>query len=91
MPQDFYLANVDHYDSAGMQAIWREKLDAVLGRGGVAVVNTHPIWTNPRRPGSWAAYGALLETVAGADAWVTTPSALCDWLRGRRAGGPAGA
>ena len=80
MPQDFFLLNVEHLDSAGMLSVWSDKLEAVLSRGGVAVVNTHPVWTNPKRTGVWAAYGGLLETIAGANAWVTTPSSLREWL-----------
>lgn len=86
MPQDFFLFNVEHLDSAGMLSVWRDKLVAVLSRGGVAVVNTHPVWTNPKRAGVWAAYDGLLETIASADAWVTTPSVLHDWLLSRRDG-----
>ena len=86
MPQDFFLLTVEHLDSAGMLSVWRDKLEAVLSRGGVAVVNTHPVWTNPRRPGVWAAYDGLLETVASAGAWVTTPSLLREYLLGRRGG-----
>jgi hypothetical protein len=86
MPQDFFLFNVEHLDSAGMLSVWRDKLEAVLSRGGVAVVNTHPVWTNPKRAGAWAAYHGLLETIASADAWVTTPSVLHDWLLSRRDG-----
>jgi hypothetical protein len=59
---------------------------AVLARGGVAVVNTHPVWTTPRRPDVWAAYEGLLEAIADADAWVTTPSSLHEWLVGCRNG-----
>jgi hypothetical protein len=69
-----------------MLSVWRDKLEAVLSRGGVAVVNTHPVWTNPKRAGAWAAYHGLLETIASADAWVTTPSVLHDWLLSRRDG-----
>jgi peptidoglycan/xylan/chitin deacetylase (PgdA/CDA1 family) len=86
MPQDFYLTNVEHYDSPRMLAVWRDKLEAVLACGGVAVVNTHPVWTTPRRPGVWAAYEGLLEAIGAADAWVTTPSSLSDWLGDRRDG-----
>lgn len=86
LPQDFYLTNVERYDAARMLSVWRGKLEGVLARGGVAVVNTHPVWTTPRRAGGWAAYGALLATIAGASAWVTTPSALRSWLLGRRDG-----
>lgn len=80
MPQDFFLANVERYDSTQMASAWREKLEAVLAIGGVAVVNTHPVWTNPKRPGIWAAYEALLAAVAEANAWVTTPASLREWL-----------
>ncbi len=80
MPQDFFLANVERCDSQGMLSVWREKLESALSVGGVAVVNTHPVWTTPSRPGVWAAYEGLLEAVADADAWVTTPSSLREWL-----------
>jgi hypothetical protein len=86
MPQDFYLFNLEHLDCAGMLSVWRNKLEAVLSRGRVAVVNTHPAWTNPKRAGVWAAYDGLLEMIASADAWVTTPSMLHDWLLRRRGG-----
>jgi hypothetical protein len=87
MPQDFFLANVERFDSTQMVAAWREKLEAILALDGVAVVNTHPIWTNPKRPGIWAAYEALLVTISEADAWVTTPAALRERLMTVR--GPA--
>lgn len=80
MPQDYYLTNVEHYDSPKMLSVWKDKLEAVLARGGVAVVNTHPVWTTPRRPAVWAAYEGLLEAIAKSDAWVTTPSSLQEWL-----------
>jgi hypothetical protein len=86
MPQDFFLANVERCDSARMLSVWRDKLDLVLSSGGVAVVNTHPVWTTPNRPGNWAAYEGLLATIAQADAWVTTPSSLHEWLVDRRNG-----
>lgn len=86
MPQDYYLTNVEHYDSPKMLSVWKDKLEAVLARGGVAVVNTHPVWTTPRRLAVWAAYEGLLEAIARSDAWVTTPSPLCEWLFGRRDG-----
>ena len=86
MPQDFYLINVEHCDSAQMLSVWRDKLESVLSRGGVAVVNTHPVWTNPKHAGVWAAYDGLLATIASSDAWVTTPSRLREWLLGRRGG-----
>lgn len=84
LPQDFYLANVERYDASRMQAVWRQKLDAVLACGGVAVVNTHPIWTTPQRPGVWASYEGLLEAIVASNAWATTPSQLRAWLLGRR-------
>jgi hypothetical protein len=84
MPQDFFLANVERLDSDGMLSVWRDKLEAVLARGGVAVLNTHPIWANPARASVWSAYGRLLETIAAANAWVATPSSLREWLFGRR-------
>ena len=86
LPQDFYLENVERYDGQQALSLWRRKLDAVLTRGGVAVLNTHPVWTNPRRPDMWAAYLGLIQTIASADAWVTTPSSLYRWLLDRRAG-----
>jgi len=90
MPQDFFLANVERYDSEKMVTVWRDKLEAVLSEGGVAVVNTHPVWTTPNRPDNWTAYEGLLETIAQADAWATTPSSLREWLVGRRGGGRVG-
>lgn len=86
MPQDFFLLKVEHLDSAEMLSVWRDKLEAVLSRGGVAVVNTHPVWTNPKRSAVWAAYTGLLEAIVAADAWATTPSQLRDWLMSRRDG-----
>jgi len=86
LPQDFYLANVERYDASRMQAVWKHKLDAVLSCGGVAVVNTHPSWTTPQRPGMWASYEGLLEAIAASNAWATTPSQLRAWLLGRRDG-----
>lgn len=86
MPQDFFLANVERYNSAQMLAVWRDKLELVLSNGGVAVLNTHPVWTTPNHPGNWTAYEGLLATIAQTDAWVTTPSSLHEWLVGRRNG-----
>ncbi len=91
LPQDFYLTNVERQDAARMLSSWRAKLESVLARGGVAVVNTHPVWTSPRRLGVWAAYEGLLEAIGGANAWVTTPSRLREWLLGRRGVGSDGA
>jgi hypothetical protein len=86
MPQDFFLANVERYDAEGMLSVWRDKLEAILSVGGVAVVNTHPVWTTPRHQGNWAAYEGLLGQIAEANAWVTNPSSLREWLLGRRKG-----
>jgi len=86
LPQDFYLINVERYGAAQMLSAWRDKLDFVLSRGGVAVVNTHPRWTTRRHPAVWAAYESLLESIARANAWVTTPSRLRGWLLARRDG-----
>jgi hypothetical protein len=84
MPQDFYLANVERYDAEAMLRLWRDKLDAIVARGGVVVVNTHPIWTNPGRTACWTAYQLLLQAIAESDVWVTTPSAMRKWLFDRR-------
>ncbi len=86
LPQDFYLANVERLDSAAILSLWRTKLESVLTRGGVAVINTHPVWTNSRNPPVWSAYEGLLETIASTNAWVSTPSPLRAWLLGRRTG-----
>jgi len=86
LPQDFFLANVERLDSAAILSVWRAKLESVLARGGVAVLNTHPVWTNPKRPAVWSAYEGLLEAVAASNAWVPTPSSLREWLLERRSG-----
>ncbi len=89
LPQDFYLANVERLDSAATRSVWRAKLDSVLTRGGVAVINTHPVWTNPGNTAVWSAYEGLLETIATTNAWVTAPSSLRAWLLDRRNGAAA--
>jgi hypothetical protein len=86
IPQDFYLEHVERLDGDAMAAAWKAKLAYVVERGGVAVVNTHPVWINPKRPAAWNAYTALLREVAAADVWVTTGAALRDWLWERRDG-----
>jgi hypothetical protein len=86
LPQDFYLANVERYDVVRMLSVWRDKLEAVLARGGVTVVNTHPVWTAPSHPRVWMAYQGLLESVVGTNSWVTTPSMLRGWLAEQRDG-----
>ena len=85
LPQDYYLFNVDRQSGPEIARTWVQTLVAIVARGGVAVVNTHPVWTNPRRPPVWDAYVALLDAVTASGAWVTTPSAARDWLASRRA------
>jgi hypothetical protein len=87
LPQDFFVEQVLRLSPDGIGAIWRAKLEAVVNRGGVAVVNTHPLWVNPARPAMWQAYQGLLATIAGdSRLWVTTPSSVVSHLRGLRNG-----
>jgi hypothetical protein len=87
LPQDFFLEQVLRLSPDEIVAAWRNKLEFVVELGGVAVVNTHPLWVNPSRPGAWQAYGELLAAIAGrADIWVGTPSAVARYLRGLKAG-----
>lgn len=90
LPQDFYLANVERLDSTSIRSLWRNKLESVLARGGVAVLNTHPVWTNPHSRAVWSAYEGVLETIATTNAWATRPSSLRDSLLARRKGSVVG-
>lgn len=85
IPQDFFVEQVLRLDARGVEAVWRSKLESVIVRGGVAVVNTHPLWVNPERPAMWQAYRGLL-TAIGSDPrlWVTTPSFLAAHMHALR-------
>lgn len=80
LPQDYYLLHVERMGAAAMASLWSSKLGSILDRGGVAVINTHPVWINPRRVDAWQAYREFLGRVAESGAWVTTPSNLRQWL-----------
>jgi hypothetical protein len=87
LPQDFFVEHVLGLGPEEIVAAWRDKLEWVVARGGVAVVNTHPIWVNPARPGMWNAYEGLLAALADDQRlWVTTPSAVVAHLHGLREG-----
>jgi hypothetical protein len=90
LPQDFYLFNVERLDSTGILSLWRNKLESVLARGGVAVLNTHPVWTNPHSRAVWSAYEGVLETIATSNAWATRPTSLRDSILARRNGSVIG-
>ncbi len=92
LPQDFFVDRVLRLSEDEIVATWRAKLEWVVSRGGVAVVNTHPLWVNPDRPRMWQAYQRLIIAIADdARLWVTTPSTVSAHLRRLRDGGDAAA
>ncbi|HVA85732.1 MAG TPA: hypothetical protein VNF73_05340 [Candidatus Saccharimonadales bacterium] len=87
LAQDIYVRHVYGLGPAAVLRTWLEKLRYIADVGGVAVLNTHPVWVNPKRPDMWQAYDAFLANVATDDRlWVTTPAWLVAWLRQRRVG-----
>jgi hypothetical protein len=87
MPQDFFLEQVLHLDESAIVRTWGEKLEYIASRGGVAVVNVHPVWVNPQRHSLWRAYRQLLESIVSRPAlWVTTPGAVVRYLQELRRG-----
>jgi hypothetical protein len=82
LPQDVYLRHVYRLSADEALTVWRTKLAHIMGVGGVAVLNVHPIWVNPDRPDLWGAFRTFMAEVAANERlWVTTPSPLLDWLR----------
>ena len=74
-------------------AIWRRKVDWIAGKGGMALIKTHPdymVFPNESRrvdgyPVEW--YTDLLDYVTaryGSDAWFATPSGVARYWRGLR-------
>ena len=77
LPQDAYLWNVHRLEPPEVVALWIGKLDYVISRGGVAVLNVHPVWTNPGHATMWRAYETFLSHVATtAELLATTPVRL---------------
>ena len=80
LPLDDRLLLLGH-DPAGMLEVWRDKLDWVLDRGGMAVVTTH---AEPHLGGDagvlWA-YRGLLEHVLQRDAQVLLAHQADRWWR----------
>ena len=77
MPQDYYLARVFGLNPRSIYDVWSVKLDHIARVGGVAVLNSHPVWINPvdrHAAGMWAMYQRFLEVaVARDDVLVSTP------------------
>ena len=87
LAQDIYVRHVHGFAAPQVLRTWLEKLRYIAEVGGVTVLNTHPVWVNPKRPDMWQAYDAFLASVATDDrVWVTTPARLVAFLRERRAG-----
>jgi hypothetical protein len=87
LPQDFTLFVLMRERNT---SIWRRKLDWIAGKGGMALIKTHPdymMFPNERKrmegyPVEW--YTDFLDYVItryGADAWITTPSAVAQYWR----------
>ena len=82
LAQDIYVRHVYGFAASAVLRTWLEKLRYIAEVGGVAVLNTHPVWVNPKRPDMWQAYNAFLASVAANERfWVTTPARMTDWLR----------
>lgn len=75
LPQDVFLRHVHGLTADEALRLWQRKVGHIAAVGGVAVLNTHPIWVNPDRPDMWDTYRAFLDwAVERGDLLVTTPS-----------------
>lgn len=86
MPQEVYMRHVYGLDADEVLAVWLAKLDYIRSRGGVAVLNIHPVWIGRSHPDMLRAFQTFLETVAVLeDVLVTTPTQLASQIRSRAA------
>jgi len=80
MPQDYYLARVFGLKPRAIYDVWSAKLDHIARMGGVAVLNSHPVWINPvagEAARMWAMYQRFVDVaVARDDVLVSTPDAV---------------
>lgn len=77
MPQEVFLRHVYGLSADAALEIWLRKLSYVTSRGGVAVLNIHPVWIDRRHRDMFDAYVRFLEFAARcADLLITTPLAL---------------
>ena len=77
LPQDVYMRHVDGFDAIEALRVWQSKVEHIVSMGGVAVLNTHPVWVNPWRTDMWQAYRSFLEwAIDRGDLLVTTPGAI---------------
>jgi hypothetical protein len=82
LPQDVYLRHVYGMTAQQTLELWKLKINYTVQAGGVAVLNTHPMWVNPSRPDMWVAYATLLAWVLDhSDIRVSTPTAAAAELR----------
>jgi len=77
MPQDYFLERVYGLGPRAIFDLWMAKVDHIARVGGVAVLNTHPMWVNPVDPSKgdmWSMYRRFIEVVsARPDVLVATP------------------
>lgn len=77
LPQDVYLRHVHGLTADEALRLWQRKVDHIVAIGGVAVLNTHPVWVNPARPDMWHAYRTFLGwAVERGDLLVTIPGKI---------------
>ncbi len=82
LPQDVFLRHVHGLTAEQALALWEEKIGYIVGVGGVAVLNTHPMWVNPSRPDMWSAYASLLAWIGDQeDIRASTPKAMSEELQ----------
>jgi hypothetical protein len=80
MPQDYFMERVFGLQPRAIFDLWTRKLEHIARVGGVAVLNTHPIWVNPVEPSRvamWAMYRRFLELVVSRDdVLIATPDEI---------------
>lgn len=84
LPQDVYLRRVYDLSPDEVLHTWTDKFAYIKSVGGVAVLNVHPVWVNPRDPGMLAAFEKFVMAAAeDQEILVTTPTALGQILGNR--------
>lgn len=85
MPQEVYLRHVYGLTAEEALAIWLAKLDHIRARGGVAVLNIHPVWIGRSHGDMMRSFTFFLKTVARLDdVLVATPSSVAAQIDLRR-------
>jgi hypothetical protein len=85
LPQDSTLFN---FMKETGPRIWLEKLEYVIGRHGMALVNVRPDYVFASR--SLAAYEQLLSAAQARDCWNALPRDVARWWGARASGAPGG-